>query len=129
MTAPSTPASTAPAASTYTLGKLTLTSRLIVGSGKYRSFDENLRCVEASGAEMVTVALRRVDFSAPRGERLLFGALRRVLTSPARSVRTTNVIQVIHGQRFCENGIYIAGPAAASAALVRVSPTTPTIVR
>jgi thiazole synthase len=65
MTAPSTPASS------YTLGKHTLTSRLIIGTGKYRSFEENLRCVEASGAEMVTVALRRVDFSAPKGERLL----------------------------------------------------------
>jgi thiazole synthase len=36
-------------------------SRLIVGTGKYRSFQENARALEASGAEMVTVAVRRVN--------------------------------------------------------------------
>src|SRR3989440_1485453 len=36
-------------------------SRLIVGSGKYKSFQENARALEASGAEMVTVAVRRVN--------------------------------------------------------------------
>lgn len=35
-------------------------SRLIVGTGKYRSFQETARAIEASGSEMVTVALRRV---------------------------------------------------------------------
>jgi len=36
-------------------------SRLIVGTGKYKSFAETARALEASGAEMVTVALRRVN--------------------------------------------------------------------
>ena len=36
-------------------------SRLIVGTGKYRSFQETARALEASGAEMVTVAVRRVN--------------------------------------------------------------------
>jgi thiazole synthase len=36
-------------------------SRLIVGTGKYRSFQENSRALEASGADMVTVAVRRVN--------------------------------------------------------------------
>ena len=36
-------------------------SRLIVGTGKYRSFQEMQRCHEASGADMVTVAVRRVN--------------------------------------------------------------------
>ncbi|MBI3895781.1 MAG: thiazole synthase [Acidobacteria bacterium] len=36
-------------------------SRLIIGTGKYRSFQEMARCLEASGAEMVTVAVRRVN--------------------------------------------------------------------
>ena len=36
-------------------------SRLIVGTGKYRSFAETARAIEASGAEMVTVAVRRVN--------------------------------------------------------------------
>src|SRR5437667_9979473 len=36
-------------------------SRLIGGTGKYKSFQENARALEASGAEMVTVAVRRVN--------------------------------------------------------------------
>src|SRR5262249_9649154 len=37
-----------------------LRSRLIVGSGKYRSHEEMVRCLEASGAEVITVAVRRI---------------------------------------------------------------------
>ena len=55
----------------YQLGTRTFTSRLIIGSGKYASFQENLACAEASGAEMITVALRRTNFDAPKGEGLL----------------------------------------------------------
>ncbi len=36
-------------------------SRLIVGTGKYKSFQETARALEASGAEMVTVAVRRIN--------------------------------------------------------------------
>ena len=36
-------------------------SRLIVGTGKYKSFQETARALEASGADMVTVAVRRVN--------------------------------------------------------------------
>jgi thiazole synthase len=35
-------------------------SRLFIGTGKYRSHEEAIRCIEASGAEMITVAVRRV---------------------------------------------------------------------
>ncbi|NQZ99803.1 MAG: thiazole synthase [Myxococcales bacterium] len=55
----------------YTLGSHEFTSRLIIGSGKYESFEQNLACAEASGAEMVTVALRRTKFDAPKGQGLL----------------------------------------------------------
>ena len=41
-------------------GKL-LKSRLIVGTGKYKSFSETAKAVQASGADMVTVAVRRVN--------------------------------------------------------------------
>lgn len=58
-------------ADTYTLGTRTFTSRLIIGSGKYASFEQNLACAEASGAEMVTVALRRTQLDAPKGTGLL----------------------------------------------------------
>lgn len=46
-------------------------SRLIVGTGKYRSFEEMVRCHEASGTEMVTVAVRRVNLSDRSRESLL----------------------------------------------------------
>ena len=39
----------------------TFNSRLIVGTGKYRNFEEMRRAHEASGADMVTVAIRRVN--------------------------------------------------------------------
>lgn len=42
------------------IGKLTLRSRLIIGTGKYRSFSEMKEAHRSSGAEMVTVAVRRV---------------------------------------------------------------------
>ncbi len=48
------------------LGQHEFRSRLIVGTGKYRSFEEMRACHEASGAEMVTVAIRRVDFDAEK---------------------------------------------------------------
>src|ERR1700731_4945485 len=47
------------------------TSRLIVGTGKYRSFQEMTRAHEASGADMVTVAVRRVNLSDRSKESLL----------------------------------------------------------
>jgi thiazole synthase len=46
-------------------------SRLIVGTGKYRSFQEMARAHAASGAEMVTVAVRRVNLSDRSKESLL----------------------------------------------------------
>jgi len=46
-------------------------SRLIVGSGKYANFQQMARCWEASGAEMVTVAVRRVNLTDRSRESLL----------------------------------------------------------
>ncbi|MBI1816838.1 MAG: thiazole synthase [Deltaproteobacteria bacterium] len=46
-------------------------SRLIVGTGKYRDFAETRRAVEASAAEIVTVAVRRVNITDPKAENLL----------------------------------------------------------
>jgi len=46
-------------------------SRLIVGTGKYRSFQEMQRCHEATGADMVTVAVRRVNLTDRSKESLL----------------------------------------------------------
>src|SRR3954470_10991121 len=46
-------------------------SRLFVGTGKYRSFPEMARCHEASGAEIVTVAVRRVNLTDKSKEPLI----------------------------------------------------------
>ena len=46
-------------------------SRLIVGTGKYRSFQEMARAHEASGAEVVTVAVRRVNLTDRSQESML----------------------------------------------------------
>ena len=46
-------------------------SRLIVGTGKYKDFAETQRAIEASGAEIVTVAVRRVNITDPNRENLL----------------------------------------------------------
>ena len=57
-------------ADTWTVAGRTFSSRLIVGTGKYKSFEENAAAVEASGAEIVTVAVRRVNISDPNQPRL-----------------------------------------------------------
>ncbi|MEO0062205.1 MAG: hypothetical protein RLZZ08_765 [Pseudomonadota bacterium] len=56
----------APAADdSWTVAGRTFHSRLIVGTGKYRDFAQNAAAVEAAGAEIVTVAVRRVNISDP----------------------------------------------------------------
>src|ERR1700754_3717207 len=50
----------------WTVAGRTFRSRLIVGTGKYKSFDQNAAAVEASGAEIVTVSVRRVNISDPK---------------------------------------------------------------
>jgi len=52
-------------------------SRLFVGSGKYKDYDEMLACWEASGAQVVTVALRRVDFDHKTEQRNLLDMIDR----------------------------------------------------
>ncbi|MCC7393864.1 MAG: thiazole synthase [Sphingomonadaceae bacterium] len=46
------------------------TSRLIVGTGKYRDFEQNAAALVASGAEIITVAVRRVNVSDPKAPML-----------------------------------------------------------
>ncbi len=50
-------------------------SRLLVGTGKYRDFEETRLAIEASGAEIVTVAIRRVNIGQNAGEPSLLEAL------------------------------------------------------
>ncbi len=46
---------------TFKVAGKKLKSRLIVGTGKYKSFSETAKAVQASGADMVTIAVRRVN--------------------------------------------------------------------
>ncbi|MFN3326359.1 MAG: thiazole synthase [Bryobacteraceae bacterium] len=56
---------------TLTIAGREFRSRLFVGTGKYRSFPEMARCHEASGAEVVTVAVRRVHLTDKSKESLI----------------------------------------------------------
>lgn len=49
-----------------TIGGKTFRSRLMLGTGKYRNAEEMNAALEASGCEIVTVALRRIDLDAPK---------------------------------------------------------------
>ncbi|HEX4996645.1 MAG TPA: sulfur carrier protein ThiS [Terriglobia bacterium] len=61
----------APAADTLTIAGRAFQSRLIVGTGKYPSHEVMREAHVRSGTDMVTVAVRRIDLNAPRGESLL----------------------------------------------------------
>lgn len=58
------------------IGQHTFSSRLFVGTGKYRDVEQTRAALEASGAEVVTVALRRVDLSDKSA-----GSLMKLLTT------------------------------------------------
>jgi thiazole synthase len=55
----------------FTVAGRTFTSRLIIGTGKYKNYAENAAALEASGAEIVTVAVRRVNLTDPTQPRLI----------------------------------------------------------
>jgi len=53
---------------TLTIAGIEYQSRLIIGSGKYKDFQENLAALEASAAEIITVAIRRVNLGQNKHE-------------------------------------------------------------
>ncbi len=53
---------------TFRIGHREFRSRLLVGTGKYRDFDQTRAAIEASGAEIVTVAIRRTNIGQDPGE-------------------------------------------------------------
>lgn len=55
----------------WRIGPYELSSRLIVGTGRYRDFEQMQACHLASGTSMVTLAIRRVDLDAPEGASIL----------------------------------------------------------
>ena len=77
----------------------TFSSRLIIGTGKYPSFEVMKRCHEASGAEIATVAVRRLDLSA-KGEASLMHWIDRsrltVLPNTAGCYTAEDAIRTCH---------------------------------
>ena len=53
------------------IGPYEFHSRLVLGTGKYENFEIMKKSLEASGTDLVTVAIRRIDLNAPKGEGLL----------------------------------------------------------
>tara|TARA_A100001037_G_C15115621_1_gene621232 strand:- start:1043 stop:1813 length:771 start_codon:yes stop_codon:yes gene_type:complete len=53
------------------IGPYKFHSRLVLGTGKYQDFETMKKSLEASGTDLVTVAIRRIDLNAPKGEGLL----------------------------------------------------------
>ncbi len=62
-------------ADTFTVAGRPFHSRLLLGTGKYKDLDETRRAVEASGAQMVTFAVRRTNLGQKAGEPNLLDAL------------------------------------------------------
>ena len=60
---------------TLRIGNRTFRSRLLIGTGKYRDLEQTKQAVEASGAEIVTVAIRRTNIGQHKGEPSLLDVL------------------------------------------------------
>ena len=56
----------------FTIGDRTFRSRLMVGTGKYRDNETMVQAIEASGAEIVTVAVRRVSLDRAKDDGILY---------------------------------------------------------
>jgi len=65
----------ATAADPLVIGGRKFASRLLIGTGKYKDFDETRRAIDASGAEIVTVAIRRTNIGQNPGEPSLLEAV------------------------------------------------------
>ncbi|MCB2153835.1 thiazole synthase [bacterium] len=88
------------------VGKYKLKSRLIVGTGKYENFDVMQQAHVASGADMVTVALRRVDLKNPQNNLLNYIDTKKMTLLPntAGCYSVEEVIQVAELIRELELG-------------------------
>src|SRR5215207_1396215 len=82
----------------WLLGDRKFRSRIIVGTGKYASLEETRAAIEASGAEMVTVALRRVDLSG--GSKTVLDAIDRsklaLLPNTAGCYTADEAVRTLH---------------------------------
>jgi hypothetical protein len=99
MTAPldTAPAANA-AADNWTVAGRTFTSRLIVGTGKYKDYATNAAAAEAAGAEIVTVAVRRVNISDP-SQPLLMDFVKPAVSCPIECNRLLVCVRISCGFR------------------------------
>jgi thiazole synthase len=88
------------------IGSHTFRSRLIVGTGKYETLDLMKEALEASGTEMVTVALRRVDLSGKTPNLLDYIDTNRytILPNTAGCYTVEDAVKVAHLARELELG-------------------------
>lgn len=88
---------------TFVIGGVTLTNRLLVGTGKYADHRQMRQAIEASGTQVVTVALRRVELNRPSEENILNDIPSNITLMPNTS-----------GARTAEEAVRIARLARAS---------------
>jgi thiazole synthase len=93
-----------------TIGDRQLTSRLFIGTGKFARYDQIPQVIKAAKAEVVTVALRRVDFGTP-GENMLEYLPKNIVlmpnTSGARTAQEAIRIARIAREAGCGNWVKI----------------------
>jgi thiazole synthase len=101
---------------TLVVGSHTLQSRLIVGTGKYKSVAETEAAIDASGADMVTVAVRRVDLNSREADSLMGYLLRRsTLGGPASASDSARRLTILPNTAGC----YTADEAVRTLQLAR----------
>lgn len=101
---------TLPADKPLVLGTHTLKSRLIVGTGKYSTFELMQECLEASGSDVITVAVRRERLVDASGRNILdFIDLKRytILPNTAGCFNTEDAIRVARLGREILRGLEI----------------------
>ncbi len=89
------------------IGRYTFHSRLLVGTGKYRSAEEMRDALEASGAEIITVALRRLDLDTPGARTILDeidGDRYTILPNTAGARTAEEAVRIAHLARALELG-------------------------
>lgn len=93
------------------LSNKTYSSRLLVGTGKYKDFDETRQAIEASGAQIVTVAIRRVNIGQNQNEPNLLDFLPETITilpntagcfTADDAVRTLRLSRELLGHSLCK---------------------------
>ena len=111
------PLSREPSADALVIAGRAFQSRLIVGTGKYKDAAETERAIDASGAEIVTVALRRVNTNEPAGKSLMALLTRKpwlVLPNTAGCYTADEAVRTLRLARELGLGMPASGASAGS---------------